>query len=171
MRWKGRNISVAKSSRISLFCVIFTQKYSSMHKKLLSCLSYILLLTISFLLPGFMEAAQLPQKSFSAVSDASIRFSFPEIASSVFTATAHVEEMAEKSAVIPLQQTEIFAVTPEASVNRGQSEQIRRFPVAVFFLYCRQSAFRQLAADYAYSFTTNLSAVPGLPVLFRTLRL
>lgn len=138
-----------------------------MHKKLLSCLSYILLITISFLLPGFMEAAQLPQKSFSAVSAAFIRFSFPEIALSVFIATTHVEEeMAEKSAVIPLQQTEIFAVTPEASVNRGQSEQIRRLPVAVLFLY-----YQRLVADYTYSFTTTLSGVPGLPVLFRTLRL
>ena len=141
-----------------------------MHKKFLSCLLGILLFAASFLLTGFTEAALLPQQFLSTGSNAPAESAFSEKTIS-FIGTSVAEEDSER-AVFRLQPAvDVFAVIPNASGRCGQSELIRRFPVALLHLYGLQFSHRQFQEAFSPISPTYLSTVPGLPVLLRTLRL
>lgn len=141
-----------------------------MEKKFLSCLSYTLLLTVSFLLLGFTEAARLPQKSFSPVPNVPLKDAYPGL-TSFSTSFIIGEKMEETSAFCPQQQAEVYGVTPQTSVLSGLSDLIRKFPAALLFMCRLQLEFWQSADDFTYLFPVSLSMAPGLPVLLRTLRL
>lgn len=141
-----------------------------MDKKFLSCLSYTLHLTVSFFLLGFTEAAWLPQKFLSPASIVSLKGASTDY-SSVSTSFTLDEKMEEQDAFCPQQQAEVYGVTPPTAVIGGQSDLIRKFPAAILVICRLQLGFWQSADDLTYFLPVSFSMAPGLPVLFRTLRL
>lgn len=141
-----------------------------MDKKFLSCLSYTLLLTVSFFLLDFTEVARLPQKSFSPAPIVPLKDAYTDF-TAFSTSFALDENIEEQSAFFPQQQAEVYGVTPQTSVSSGLSDLVRKFPAALLVMCRLKLEFWQSADDFTYLFPVSLSMAPGLPVLLRTLRL
>lgn len=141
-----------------------------MNKKHLNCLACVLLFAISFLFPGFTEAAQLPKEMLSLSSHVAVALTSPELKTQEAAALEGGSDR-DKPLFGSAGQSGPVALTPDNPFNGGSSELIRRLPLAVLLTYSVQLACRPIASQITYSFSRTLAAAPGLPVLLRSLRL
>ncbi len=141
-----------------------------MHKKVLSCLVYSFIISISFLLAGFTDAEEHPDKSFFSVPAVLTEGALAEI---LFLPSHYQqqEDTTEIANFCSLQPTGLYALVPFCPVFCLQSELLREFPRAQLLVYSNQFVCRQVSAMSGSRLFPALTTVPGLPVLLRTLRL